>query len=453
MDLPPVIDVEATDGQGAAAVEAAVGRWIDRVESQLGVRPIIYTGKYFWQDNLNNSRRFADYPLWHAQYTGAACPNIADGWARWTLWQYSSSGRVAGIGGDVDVNRFNGDEAALAELVVGGGPVGPAWAAQPEGQSFPIAAAPPIELCLGETLAGHIDLRNTGSETWDQAVRLAPTPRDVASGLADVSWIAPTRITGPDGDVAPGELGRFSFVIRGNAVGRLNQTLGLLSEGVTWFADAGGPADDYLELAVDVQDCGGPVDPPPDEIIGGVDEVACDGIEGWAMAPSRGAGAFLEVHVVFDGDTAQPMSTRADWQRERACGDESPCGHAFVTPWPNRLRDDQVHVVQVVVVEPDGRRVELGVARAGPCGDLVPDLGVVDAGVNDMGGTAGAGGFETGGFGDDEFGGYGGSAGPDAGPGPSGDGGGGCASSDAPVLGWLWLLMGLPLFRRRRWVV
>ena len=118
-DLPPVIDVEATGGLSPAQVTAAVQAWIDRVESRLGVTPIIYSGKYFWQDNVQ-STAFASYPLWAAHYTTAGCPNIADQWADWTFWQYTDSGSVAGVTGNVDSNEFNGDLTALVELTVGG---------------------------------------------------------------------------------------------------------------------------------------------------------------------------------------------------------------------------------------------------------------------------------------------------------------------------------------------
>ncbi len=124
-DLPPVIDVEATDGRSPAQVAAAIGEWIDRIEIQLGVTPIIYTGKYFWEDNVG-SDAFSGYPLWHAAYPGnwtpSSCPNIANQWSDWAFWQYSSSGHVDGIGGpstNVDVNIFNGDMAALAALTFG----------------------------------------------------------------------------------------------------------------------------------------------------------------------------------------------------------------------------------------------------------------------------------------------------------------------------------------------
>ena len=117
-DLPPVIDVEANGGLGPTQVAAEIAKWIARIETVLGVTPIIYTGKYFWQDNVQSSA-FSSYPLWHAQYTTASCPNIADQWTQWAFWQYTSSGSVAGIGGNVDRNVFNGDLAALQGMAFG----------------------------------------------------------------------------------------------------------------------------------------------------------------------------------------------------------------------------------------------------------------------------------------------------------------------------------------------
>lgn len=115
-ELPPVIDVEATNDQTPETIARNVGLWIDRVESALGVTPIIYTGRYFWNDNVR-SNAYSSYPLWIAHYTSAACPNIPDAWGRWAFWQYSSTGRVDGIAGDVDMNRFNGTASDLLALV------------------------------------------------------------------------------------------------------------------------------------------------------------------------------------------------------------------------------------------------------------------------------------------------------------------------------------------------
>ena len=120
-DLPPVIDVETTSGLSASAVATRVKQWIDHVEAAIGVRPIIYTGFYFWRDQVGAPSFAAPYPRWHAQYTSAACPNIPSPWTSWAFWQYTDSGTVAGISGGVDVNRFNGTMAELLALTAGGG--------------------------------------------------------------------------------------------------------------------------------------------------------------------------------------------------------------------------------------------------------------------------------------------------------------------------------------------
>lgn len=120
-DLPPVIDMEDTGGLSPAAVTAAMQQWIDRVEGHYGVAPIIYSGKYFWQDNVQ-SAAYSSYPLWIAHYT-SNCPNIADQWSDWAFHQFTDSGSTAGVPGPVDTNEFNGDLATLLDLTVGGGGV------------------------------------------------------------------------------------------------------------------------------------------------------------------------------------------------------------------------------------------------------------------------------------------------------------------------------------------
>lgn len=120
-DLPPVIDVEAADGMSAAQIQAKVKIWIDRVTAVTGRAPIIYTGFYFWRDSVG-ALDATTSPLWHAQYSSVACPTIAPPWTTWAFWQYTDSGRVAGIAGGVDTNRFNGTRAQLLAL---GRPVAP----------------------------------------------------------------------------------------------------------------------------------------------------------------------------------------------------------------------------------------------------------------------------------------------------------------------------------------
>ena len=63
-----------------------------------------------------------NYPLWHAQYTTATTPNLSLGWNSYVLWQYASNGQMAGVPGDVDLNRLG---KTLIELqgMFGGAPV------------------------------------------------------------------------------------------------------------------------------------------------------------------------------------------------------------------------------------------------------------------------------------------------------------------------------------------
>ncbi|HWB74535.1 MAG TPA: GH25 family lysozyme [Nannocystaceae bacterium] len=117
-DLPPVIDVEDHGGLSATTVANKVTQWVQHVEAATGVKPIIYTGRFFWQDYVKTSA-FSSYPLWIAHYT-TGCPNLPSQWSNWTFHQYTDSGSWAGVSGNTDTNRFNGDMSKLLELTIGG---------------------------------------------------------------------------------------------------------------------------------------------------------------------------------------------------------------------------------------------------------------------------------------------------------------------------------------------
>ena len=133
--LPPALDIEVDEGKSAAQLE----QWIEEFTSELkrltGRTPMIYTYKYFWMGQMNNSQKFSDMPLWLAAYQDQA-PEAVDGWKKLSFWQRSGSGKVAGIPTDVDMNLFNGSKqqlqsfsdgnyvdvgGALEQLVVGDG--------------------------------------------------------------------------------------------------------------------------------------------------------------------------------------------------------------------------------------------------------------------------------------------------------------------------------------------
>lgn len=140
-DLPPVLDVEDTGGLGASTVAARVRSWVDYVKSRLGVDPIVYTGKYFWRDQVGGPTSFANNPLWIAQYT-SLCPDLPAPWTKWTFWQNSSAGHVAGISGNVDTDQFNGTLDELQAFAMG---------------TVSNAPPPPPSTCMSATMDEELD--------------------------------------------------------------------------------------------------------------------------------------------------------------------------------------------------------------------------------------------------------------------------------------------------------
>ncbi|MGC9043029.1 MAG: glycoside hydrolase family 25 protein [Myxococcota bacterium] len=118
-DLPPVIDVENTGNLSPTEVANQVGKWINHIESALGVKPIIYSGYYFWKDNVK-STAFGEYLLWlpwyHDYQDTSFCPITPDPWTKWTFWQWTSSGTVSGISENVDRDIFDGTLDDLRKL-------------------------------------------------------------------------------------------------------------------------------------------------------------------------------------------------------------------------------------------------------------------------------------------------------------------------------------------------
>ncbi|MDB4967634.1 MAG: Integrin-like repeat domain fused to lysozyme, glycosyl hydrolase [Myxococcales bacterium] len=112
-DLPPTLDAEVTDGQSNATIAANMKAWLEHVKAKSGRTPMIYTSPGFWSSI--GSPNFGGYVLWVAHWQ-AQCPTIPGGWSTFATWQYSDSGTVSGISGAVDLDHFNGDQAALDKL-------------------------------------------------------------------------------------------------------------------------------------------------------------------------------------------------------------------------------------------------------------------------------------------------------------------------------------------------
>ncbi len=120
-DLAPTLDLEQDNGLPPDALIRWAQSFLTTVEQLTGRTPIIYTYRYFWQTKMANTTAFKNYPLWIAQYTSATTPSypLVGGWSQQTLWQYTSSGHLPGISGDVDISRFCCDLATLYAMADG----------------------------------------------------------------------------------------------------------------------------------------------------------------------------------------------------------------------------------------------------------------------------------------------------------------------------------------------
>lgn len=272
-DFAPVLDIETTEGQSAATIIDGMKQWLGHVEAATGRKPIIYTGKYFWQDNIASSD-FSAYPLWIPNYS-FDCPNLPDGyWDDWELFQYTDSGSVPGVSGNVDRNRFNGTMEDLVRFAGGG------FAAEFVAQSFPYTSEGSLQMRAGDVVEAWIELRNAGARPWDSNTMLAATePRDRESVFAGPEWPAPNRYAQVEGVVNPGETYRFTFQLHAPMEpGLYDEFFGVVQEGEAWFSDQGGPPDNQLEglfevLAADQV----PVNPPADPTDPGLDSTSGEG--------------------------------------------------------------------------------------------------------------------------------------------------------------------------------
>jgi GH25 family lysozyme M1 (1,4-beta-N-acetylmuramidase) len=111
-DLLPVLDIEDSGGLGRRRLLDWARGWLRRVRERTGLRAMIYSGNHFWRDSMGNTAWFArrGHPFWVAHWyvRGPDVPGHRWGGRGRTIWQWSARGRVHGIRGDVDLDRFRG---------------------------------------------------------------------------------------------------------------------------------------------------------------------------------------------------------------------------------------------------------------------------------------------------------------------------------------------------------
>lgn len=105
-DLLPLIDVEVTGGVPVATLHKRLQEFLRLVTHEYGKRPVIYTGRNFYDRYFASYSHFKPYLFMIAQYTSDE-PSLSDG-KDFVMWQFTAKGRVNGIRGDVDRSRFVG---------------------------------------------------------------------------------------------------------------------------------------------------------------------------------------------------------------------------------------------------------------------------------------------------------------------------------------------------------
>jgi lysozyme len=109
--LPYVLDLEGEASKlSAIDLTAWALTFMREVKRLTGASVMLYTGAYFARDEVGTA--LGEFPLWVAHY-GATTPLANGTWDKWTIFQYSSSGAVPGIVGNVDMNEYNGSMSEL----------------------------------------------------------------------------------------------------------------------------------------------------------------------------------------------------------------------------------------------------------------------------------------------------------------------------------------------------
>lgn len=118
LTLPGVLDIEGTCyGKTPAAMQSWILDFYNRYKARTGRDIVIYTSASWWNSCTGGwTGMSARSPLWVAHWTSAGSPSIPQGFPFWTVWQYTSTGSVSGISGNVDRDRFSGDRSRLLAL-------------------------------------------------------------------------------------------------------------------------------------------------------------------------------------------------------------------------------------------------------------------------------------------------------------------------------------------------
>ncbi|WP_105204270.1 LysM peptidoglycan-binding domain-containing protein [Neobittarella massiliensis] len=103
-DCRLAMDFESFGDLSVAQINAIGQAFIQTVAELSGKEVVLYSNAYTAR-TVWSPQMAASYPLWVAHY-GVDAPGDSGAWQSWVGWQYTSTGSVPGIGGNVDRDRF-----------------------------------------------------------------------------------------------------------------------------------------------------------------------------------------------------------------------------------------------------------------------------------------------------------------------------------------------------------
>ena len=112
-DLPPVVDIEETNGKSKREIIRQLKIYIKELEKHYKVRPIIYSNINFIENYLADD--FKNYFFWIAHYYIDKL--VVEDDINWIFWQHSDKAILVGSGWNVDVNVFNGGSRDLESIL------------------------------------------------------------------------------------------------------------------------------------------------------------------------------------------------------------------------------------------------------------------------------------------------------------------------------------------------
>ena len=89
--------------------------FLETLESLTNSEVVIYSNAYSARTIFG--QELTKYPLWVANY-GVSSPGSNGKWNSWVGWQYTSTGRVNGISGNVDCDQFTSDIFMSSNIVI-----------------------------------------------------------------------------------------------------------------------------------------------------------------------------------------------------------------------------------------------------------------------------------------------------------------------------------------------